>query len=550
MQLIQNLFLEIVRRSMINKFRFNWLNTFVLIILLLGIGLRFTNLDRQVYWIDEVHTTLRASGFTRREFVKQAPKDSIVEIEDLHQFQELHPDRNFLVGVKAIASSEHSPLYYVLARLGMEIGGSSTVVTRGVAAIISLLAFPGIYYLSLELFGSSVVGLVAIALVAVSPFHLLYAREAREYSLLTVTIIWSCWAFLRAIKHQTKRDWGIYAVSLALGLYAHPLAILVVISHGLYLAIIHKFRWCKSLSNYLISLGVGILLFSPWIYVFIVNGDGLGEWTGRDIGLTTLLQRWILNLTSIFFDLQVGYGDRLFDVEAGNDIVLDYSNPVNYLIIPVLSFIVYAFYYLIRHTPRQTRLFMVLLTSFTAITLGLPDLISGGQRSTVGRYIIAVYIGIQLATAYCLGDRIAAIKSDRKIQILWRIITVVLISLGLWCCFNIAAAETWWNKYSSYYNSQAAKIINQSSNPLVISNTERISRLTSLSYLLEDKTKFLLLAKDAEIPNNLNLESFQDIFLFRPYDELINKINQHSDYVLDRIFYDEIELRKVKKINP
>ena len=85
---------------------------------------------------------------------------------------------------------------------------------------------------------------------------------------------------------------------------------------------------------------------------------------------------------------------------------------------------------------------------------------------------------------------------------------------------------------------------------MVISNTERISRLTSLSYLLEDKTKFLLLAKDAEIPNNLNLESFQDIFLFRPYDELINKINQHSDYVLDRIFYDEIELRKVKKINP
>ena len=509
---------------MIDKFRFNWLNTLVLIVLLLGIGLRFINLAHQVYWIDEVHTTLRASGFTRREFVEQAPKDSIVGIEDLHQFQQLHPDRNFIVGVKAIASSEHSPLYYFLARLGMEIGGSSRVVTRGVAAIISLLAFPGIYYLSLELFGSSVMGLIAIALVAVSPLYLIYAREAREYSLLMVTIIWSCWAFLRAIKQPNKVNWGMYVLNIALGLYAHPLAILVIISHGVYLAIINQSRWYKSLGNYLISVGVGILLFSPWIYVFIINGDGLGGWTRRDIGLTTLIQRWFLNLSLIFFDVQIGYSDRLFDVEAGQDIVLNFGNPVTYLSILVLFFIVYAFYYLIRHTPRKTWLFILLLTTFTATTLALPDVLEGGQRSSVARYMLAVYIGIQLAVAYCLGDRILTIKDSRGIQTLWRIITGVVISLGLWCCWNIVASPTWWNKYSSYYNPQVAQIINQYSNPLIISHNSRISRVTSLSYLLEDRTKFLLLEQDAEFPEDL--AGFSNIFLFRPYSELIDKVKQ------------------------
>ena len=80
----------------------NWLNILAIAILLLGIGLRFTNLDGKVYWIDEVHTSLRASGYTRSEFVEQAPVGQIVGIEELQTFQRLTPDRNFGVGVKAI----------------------------------------------------------------------------------------------------------------------------------------------------------------------------------------------------------------------------------------------------------------------------------------------------------------------------------------------------------------------------------------------------------------------------------------------------------------
>ena len=103
------------------KFLDNWIVILVGLILLLGIGLRFTNLDLKVYWIDEVHTSLRVSGYTRSEFVEQAPVNQVIGVQELQSFQRLTPERDFTVGVKAIASSEHSPLYYVLARLGMEL---------------------------------------------------------------------------------------------------------------------------------------------------------------------------------------------------------------------------------------------------------------------------------------------------------------------------------------------------------------------------------------------------------------------------------------------
>jgi hypothetical protein len=138
-----------------------------------------------------------------------------------------------------------------------------------------------------------------------------------------------------------------------------------------------------------------------------------------------------------------------------------------------------------------------------------------------------VYLGVQLAVAYCLGDRALAIKP--KIQTLWRIVTAIVISLGLWCCFQIVLSPTWWNKYSSYYNPQVAQIINEYPNPLIISHSRRISRVTSLSYMLDAGTKFILLERDTDFPA-ASLTGFENIFLFRPYPELIERAREHPQY--------------------
>jgi uncharacterized membrane protein len=515
------------------KSQLDWWQASIIVVLLLGICLRFVNLDGKVYWIDEVHTSLRSSAYTRTDFQDLVPKNQVITIEDLHQLQNIRPETGLPETIKALASSEHSPLYYLMARFWLEWFGSSPTVTRSLAAVISLLAFPCIYWLCLELFSSPLVGWIAMGLLAVSPVHLLYAQEAREYSLLTVTILLSSATFLWTIRKKTSTSWIIYTLTVALGLYSHPVIGLVFLGHGIYLLVTEKFKFTETFKKYIIASLAGLTLFFPWILVFIFNGDYV-SWVVRDIPFATLIQRWLLNLSAIFFDLQAGYQEQLFNVETGQDIQLGYDRPLVYLIIPIFWLVSYSFYFLYRHGSQKSWLFISLsLIGVTAITLVLPDVLTGGQRSKIARYVIACLLGVQLAVAYCLATKINPLVSRRKEQKIWRLITVTILSLGMICCAIVVQAPTWWNKYSSYYNPQVAAIINQAEKPLVISNKERVSRITSLSYMLDEKVRLLLVrrSKLAEIP-----DGFSDVFLFRPYTELLEDIKQNQNYQLEPIY--------------
>jgi uncharacterized membrane protein len=447
----------------------------------------------------------------------------VVTIEDLQQFQRLSPERDFSDTMRALASSEHSPLYYLLARLGMGWFGSSITVTRSVAAVISLLAFPCAYWLSYELFASHLISSLSLALLAISPFHLLYAQEAREYSLLTVTILFASASFLRATKRQNLSSWLAYTLGVILAFYTHPLSGLVIFGHGIYLLISDGLRSTKNFKGYVLSGFSALIAFIPWIIVFINNGDGVGDWVTKPLSLGTIIQRFLLNISSLFFDLQAGYNQALFDVENGSDIQLGLNQPIVYLIIPSILIVIYAIYFLCFNAPKQARIFILTLIGTTGIILLLPDLIDGGQRSTIGRYMIPCFLGIQLSVAHCLGKLL-----DQKF---WRFVTAVLISLGIICCAIMSQTPTWWNKYSSYYNAQVASIINQYPSSLVITNRPRSSRITSLSYKLNPDIKLMLVERTESptIPDNYN-----KVFLFRPYGDLLEQL-QSQNYQLTLI---------------
>jgi uncharacterized membrane protein len=134
----------------------------------------------------------------------------------LQKYQRINPEKDLTDTLKALVidQPEHPPLYYVIVRFWVQWFGNSVAVTRSLSALISLLTFPCVYWLCLELFGSPMTGWMAIALMAVSPFHVVYAQEAREYSLWIVMILLSSAAFLRAIRLQTRLSWGIYAATV------------------------------------------------------------------------------------------------------------------------------------------------------------------------------------------------------------------------------------------------------------------------------------------------------------------------------------------------
>ncbi len=157
----------------------------LIVILALGVFFRFVNIDRKVYWFDETFTSLRISGYTEKEAIAQLCNNQQIGVEDLQKYQHPTPGRTLTDTLKSLAleDPQHPPLYYLMTRFWVQWFGSSVAVIRSLTALFSLLALPCMYWLCLELFNSSLVASVAVAMLAVSPFHVLYAQEAREYSL-------------------------------------------------------------------------------------------------------------------------------------------------------------------------------------------------------------------------------------------------------------------------------------------------------------------------------------------------------------------------------
>lgn len=519
----------------------------VIVLLVLGIFFRFVNLDRKVYWCDETYTSLRISGYTAEEFVQQVFKGKVIDVKSLQKYQRPNPEKSVIDTIKGLAAEEpqHSPFYYVMARFWVQMFGSSVAVTRSLSALISLLAFPAIYWLCLELFESPLTGWVSIALLSVSPFHVLYAQEAREYSLWTVSILLSSAALLRAIRKQTKLSWGIYAITLTLSFYSFLFSGWMVIGHGIYVILIKGFRLNKTVTSYLLASMVGLMLFVPWFLVVINNYTVYTSTTSTQltVPIWVLLKSWARNLSFVFFDAQAFLSGGFSDNDPAS-----YWHPLTYLIPLVLGLVGYAIYFLFRHTPERIRLFVLTLIGSIALPLVLVDLYMGWRLTSFSRYLVPCWLGIQLTVAYLLANKITANSPNSRQQKLWQVVVIALISGGILSCTVSSQAEALWNK-GSYYNSKIAHIINQANRPLLIGYSSAMCDMLSLSYLLNPKVKLLLLPifPGSELLIKIP-ERFNEAFLFDPHNANFRSSSEKAYNPASKIIYNlnDIKLWKLK----
>ncbi len=490
----------------------NSLKFLIILLLLLGIFFRFFNLDKKIYWPDEAVTSLRISGYTRKELVQQAFNGHEINIEYLAKFKGINQDKTVIDTIKSLAFEEPQlpPLYFVVLRFWVQFFGDSVTAIRSLSALIGLFVFPCVYWLCQELFESSWVGWVAIALVAISPFHILYAQEARPYSLWIFTILLSSAALLRAIRLQTKLSWSIYTLSSMLGLYSFLLCGFVTIAHGIYILLAESFKLSKTVISFLVASLVVFLTFIPWLLAIINNfskAEGGTDWASHKVSWLSLIMMWSGNVSRLFFDIGVGSDNQLKDLL-----------PLIPLILAVLIIVVYSIYFLIRNAPKRAWLFILSLIGVTAIGLILPDLIFGGRRSGVSRYLIPCYLGIQLAVAYLLTNKVFGIYTSLQKQRFWHFVAVALFSTGVISCLISSQAQIWWNKgpNMTQYNFQAAHIINQTTRPLLISDSDP-AYILSFSYLL--KPKVLIQAVVGARVLQISKE-YRDIFIYNSSDEL------------------------------
>lgn len=498
-----------------------WLRYLCVIVLVLGIFFRFVNLDRKVYFGDEVYTSIRISGHTTAELVNEVANGNLSQIEDLQKYQQPSPEKGLLGTIEGLALEEPwlTPLYFVMARFWAEWFGSSIAATRSLVASISLLAFPAVYWLCLELFKSSIIGWTAIALIAVSPIHVLYAQEARMYSLWAVTILLASAALLRAMRSQTRVSWAIYALTLILSFYSYLLSVVIAIGHGFYVVVIEGFRWTKTVTAYLLASLAAILAFVPWL-VIVVSDQTSNQSSLAFAGESVLhaVKHWAGNISRIFFDFNL-------TIEDTNK----YIFPL--IVIAILSILLlsgYSIYFLCRRTPKRVWLFVLVLILAIPIAM-LPK---GSLSSNFPiRYLIPSCVGIQLAVAYLLATQTTALAVNLRQKKLWRLAAIALISSGIISCALSSSTETWWNKQFGSCNPQIARIINQAKKPLIISDGDgrrydsALSNIVSLSYLLDPKVQFQLVVE----PNTPKIpDGFSDVFLVTPSETLRSNIQQES----------------------
>ncbi|WP_190563662.1 glycosyltransferase family 39 protein [Trichocoleus sp. FACHB-262] len=487
----------------------HWLKFLCIFLLVLGICFRFVNLGQKVYWKDEAYTSLWLSGHSRTEIIASIFNGQTLRASDISKYQFPSPNRNALDTVKQLATNDpqHPPLYYLLGWFWLKIFGTSIATLRSLSAFLSLLIFPSLYWLCRELFGLAVPGWTAIALFAVSPFHVLYAQEAREYSLWTAIVVLCSAALLSALRQQTKVSWGVYSLTIVLGFYTCILQGLVVVSHGLYVLLTQGWRLNKTWKAYLASSLIAFVGFLPWL-PYLKQIDGVG-WTATPIPLSAFIKIWALNLSRLFLDVQFSL-----------------KNPLTYLILPILVLVGYSLYFVLRNAPKPTWLFIATLLGVTLFAFTAPDLIGGGRRSLINRYLIPCYIAIQLAVTYLLSVKIFAPKSD--FPYFWRSLLAILVGLGIISCATSTSATTWWHKYSSNANPAIARVINQSPHSLVISDSS-FGEVLALSHLLEPDVKLrLTLEPQQPIVSQQVIQEFSDVFLLEPSRNFRETLTQQA----------------------
>ncbi|MBD2506381.1 glycosyltransferase family 39 protein [Nostoc muscorum FACHB-395] len=503
-----------------------WLKILVISLMGLGIFFRFTHLGQKVYWYDEFATSLAISGHTLAEVKQEVFRNwsndgGVIPIITLDKYQHINPDRTVADTVRYLITSDpqHPPLYYVMVRLWAQVFGDFPAAVRSLSAVISLLVFPSVYWLCLELFESSLVGWVGMAVMAVSPLQIFFAQDAREYGLWMVTILVSSAALLRAIRQESSLSWAVYALTLALGFYTHLLTAMVAIAHFIYVVIRQQFRFNKTLRNYLLSSIVASLMFLPWLMVIITQihtATNLLSWIAfKTDSHFDLIGIWLSRISRIFFDFNLASDDAWVN-NLPAESPLSYSIPT---IIASLFLIIYIIIFFIKYLSTNASLFIALLGGFPGLTLLFYDLIFGGIRSIHFRYQLPLYLSIQIAVVYILSFHLLLAKNWQKN--LWQVIMVGLLISGLVSDVRFFQSETWWPQIGAKNLLAMSQLINQSNNNILLvssKNDYNLGVILTLSHNLEPKVRLLTIQND-QLP--IMIQDYKSIFFV---DDLENSL--------------------------
>lgn len=185
-----------------------------------------------------------------------------------------------------IRIDQHPPLYYNLLHFWIRLFGDLQGPVRALSALASALTVPIFYAAARRLLGRPT-ALIAVVILAVSPFHVRFAQEARMYALLTLEVAVLLFFLARLLTTSAsapRRDWLGLAVAQALVMLTHNTAAVylpLALNAGVGLLLLLGRR------NPAVALPPGfgrrwlgvqalaLLLWLPWAVPFVIQTVGV-----------------------------------------------------------------------------------------------------------------------------------------------------------------------------------------------------------------------------------------------------------------------------------
>jgi uncharacterized membrane protein len=486
-------------------------------VVLLGVCLRFTGLDRKVYWYDETFTSLEISGYLPREVAAGVLTGRVVSGSDLERFQFPRADssKTTLDTIRGLIANEPqlAPAYFVVLRWWSDLRPDSIGAIRALSALFSVLALALAFWLCRELFPASPrVAYLCVALMAVSPLQLLYAQEARPYSMWIAAVLLSGTLLLRALRRPRVTAWALYALSAALSLYTFLFSALVLLSQGAFVLIESRFRITTAVKSFLLSVLVAGAAFLAWPYRGQHSGAGNDHYP-----LLQYATKWLRSVGVLFADFNVR-------PHAPPTILLPYA----LLLLALLALSGYAVVFVYRRATRLQAAFVLTLIGSLCLPLLALDALSGSSVALVTRYSLPSLVGLQIALAYTLAARTAAVGTART-RLAWQGLAAVLLGLGALSCVTVVRAAEWWNKDPQNYVHAAARAINAAPQPALVLSDAWFIPILSLEHSLRPEVRYQLTVEPGVPDIDQHAAS---LFVLQPSPHLRSELQREFQFQL------------------
>ncbi len=190
---------------------------------------------------------------------------------------------------EALRHDGHPPLYYVLLHGWMSVFGESDRAVRALSGVCAVAALP-LMWIAGKRLGGRTVAWIAVVLLALNPWALRYATEARMYSLVVALALAGYLLVTKALEDDGV--WwlvGIVVVTATL-LLTHYWALYLVAATVVLLALRMRSRDTRRAAlRVVVAIAVGSLAFVPWLPSFAYQAAHTGTPWAKPMRPSTIL---------------------------------------------------------------------------------------------------------------------------------------------------------------------------------------------------------------------------------------------------------------------